>query len=106
MINAGANYVFGELHLSGQCLRVTYYDQTSPELSRRGLLVVWPPGFDARINDDVVQVVGPDGHVQATAGDTIRLSGRKMSDDSGEPPEWELGRRTGDELSRPLLAGW
>ena len=89
VINAGANYVFGELHLSGQCLRVTYYDQTSPELSRRGLLVVWPPGSDARINDDVVQVVGPDGHVQATAGDTIRLSGRKMSDDSGEPPEWD-----------------
>ncbi len=89
VINAGTDYVYGELFQSGPCLRVKYYDQTSPELSRLGLLVIWPPGFGLSVQDDVVQVVDQDGHLQAETGDTVRLSGRKVTEESGETPEWD-----------------
>ena len=89
VINSGDEYVFGELFQSGRCLRVTYRDQTSPELTREGLLVVWPPGFTAVVHDDVAQVVDAGGHVRAKTGDTVRLSGRKVRHDPGEVPEWD-----------------
>lgn len=87
VINSGDEYVFGELLRSGRCLRVSYTDQTDPELTRRGLLVVWPPGFRAQVSDDGVRAVDPAGHVLAKTGDTVRLSGRKLSDDSAQAPE-------------------
>lgn len=87
VINSGDEYVFGELRQSGRCLRISYIDQTYPELTRRGLLVIWPPGFHAVVHDDVVQVADPDGHVLAKTGDTVRLSGRKVSEDSTQAPQ-------------------
>ncbi|MCY4558754.1 MAG: hypothetical protein OXF79_20730 [Chloroflexi bacterium] len=89
VVNSGDDYVFGEIIRSGQCLRITYYDQTSPEVSREGLLVVWPPGFGAVVLDDAAQVLDPDDQVRASVGDTVRLSGRKMRQDTGEAPEWD-----------------
>lgn len=87
VINSGDEYVFGEVLRPGRCLRVSYTDQTDPELTRRGLLVVWPPGFRAQVSDDGVRVVDPAGHVLAKTGDTVRLSGRKVSDDPGHAPQ-------------------
>ena len=89
VINSGDQYVFGEIFQSGKCLRVTYRDQTSPELTREGLLVVWPPGFSAVVHDDVAQVMDAGGHVRAKNGDTVRLSGRKVRHQPGEAPEWD-----------------
>ena len=89
VINSGDQYVFGELFQSGNCLRVTYRDQVSPELTREGLLVVWPPGFSAVVQDDVAHVADSDGRILATTGDTVRLSGRKARHSVGEAPEWD-----------------
>ncbi len=89
VINSGDQYVFGELFQSGSCLRVTYRDQVSPELTREGLLVVWPPGFSAVVQDDVAHVADSDGRILATTGDTVRLSGRKARHPVGEAPEWD-----------------
>ena len=86
VINSGDQYVFGELFQSGNCLRVTYRDQVSPELTREGLLVVWPPGFSAVVQDDVAD---SDGRILATTGDTVRLSGRKVRPNTGEASEWD-----------------
>ena len=87
VINSGEEYVFGEILRAGPCLRVSYIDQSYPELARLGLLVVWPPGVRAHVHDDVVQVVDPAGTVLAKTGDTVRFSGRKVSEDSGQAPQ-------------------
>ena len=68
VVNTGANYVYGELLQSGVCLRVAYVDQTFPERTPDGLLVIWPAGFDFRVSDDIVRVVDQDGHVVASTG--------------------------------------
>ena len=77
--NRGDQYVYGELSLSSNCLRISYADQVDYQATRDGLLVVWPAGFDASNIGDLVEVTGADGTVVASVGQTLRLSGKKVS---------------------------
>ena len=108
--NRGDQYVYGELSISGDCLRVSYADQTDREATRDGLLVVWPTGFGNRTRNGVVEVTGTDGRVVAAEGQTVRMSGKKVSRQSASIDEWdwdngEAGRcggpfwLVGDEVS-------
>ena len=87
--NRGDQYVYGELSMSGDCLRVSYTDQTDREATRDGLVVVWPTGFDTRISSGVVEAMGTDGRVVAMEGQTVRLSGKKVSRHSERVDEWD-----------------
>lgn len=89
LVNRGDNYVYGELSLSGDCLRISYVDQVDREATRDGLLVVWPMGFDARTNRGVVEVTEPGDDVVAAEGQTLRLSGKKVSRQSAAIEEWD-----------------
>ena len=86
--NRGKQYVYGELSLSDNCLRISYFDQADPGGIRYGLLVVWPAGFDASNSGGVVEVTGADGSVVAAVGQTLRLSGRKVSRQSAAVDGW------------------
>ena len=88
--NRGNRYVYGELSVVGDCLRISYVDQVDREGTRHGLLVVWPAGFDFRTGgDDEVEVIGRDGIVTAAAGRMLRLSGKKVSRRSAEVDRWD-----------------
>ena len=89
--NRGDQYVYGELSIAGGCLRISYVDQVDREATRDGLLVVWPMGFGTRTSDGVVEVTGPDGRVVAAAGQTLRLSGKKVPDRLVLADEWDWG---------------
>ena len=86
--NRGRQYVYGELSLSDNCLRISYFDQADPGGTRYGLLVVWPAGFDTSNTGGVVEVTGADGAVVAAVGQTLRLSGRKVSRQSAAVDGW------------------
>ena len=102
----GTNYVYGELLQSGVCLRVAYVDQTFPERTPDGLLVIWPAGFDFRVSDDIVRVVDQDGHVVASVGERMRISGRWLSEEAGKSPEWDWsGGSAGDCVGPYWLVG-
>ena len=106
VVNTGANYVYGELLQSGVCLRVAYVDQTFPERTPDGLLVIWPAGFDFRVSDDIVRVVDQDGHVVASVGERMRISGRWLSEEAGKSPEWDWsGGSAGDCVGPYWLVG-
>ena len=104
-VNHGANYVYGELSLSGECLRISYIDPSRDPWTQDGLLLVWPAGFDVRTegggdSDDVVKVTGDDGDVVAAVGQTLRVSGKHTSDRFAVVDEWdwaggEVGHCTG-----------
>ncbi len=87
--NRGNQYVYGELSLSGNCLRISYVDQADREGTRDGLLVVWPMGFDVRISDGVVEVTEPGDDVVAAEGQAVRLSGKKVSRQSAAIEAWD-----------------
>ena len=89
--NRGDQYVYGELSIAGGCLRISYVDQVDREATRDGLLVVWPVGCGTRTSDGVVEMTGPDGLVVAAAGQTLRLSGKKVSDRLASADEWDWG---------------
>ena len=89
--NRGDRYVYGELSIAGGCLRISYVDQVDRKATRDGLLVVWPMGFGMRTSDGVVEMTGPDGRVVAAAGQTLRLSGKKVSDRLVSADEWDWG---------------
>ena len=95
--NRGDQYVYGELSIAGGCLRISYVDQVDREATRDGLMVVWPMGFGTQTSDGVVEVTGPDGRVVAAAGQTLRLSGKKVSDRLVSGDEWDWG---GGEVGR------
>ena len=80
--NRGNQYVYGELSISGDCLRVSYVDQTDRETTRNGLLVVWPTGFGNKTRNGVVEVTATDGRVVVAEGQTVRLSGKKSGPES------------------------
>lgn len=42
-------------------------------------LIVWPPGYSARVDDDVVHVIDKDGKNVANTGDEIYLGGDQVS---------------------------
>ena len=86
--NRGNQYVHGELSLLDGCLRISYADQVDREATRNGLLVVWPVGFEAQSGDRPVVVTGADGSVVAAEGQTLRLSGKKVSRESTATAEW------------------
>ena len=77
--------------IAGGCLRISYVDQVDRKATQDGLLVVWPMGFGTRTADGVVEVTGPDGRVVAAAGQTLRLSGKKVSDQLVSADEWVRG---------------
>ena len=87
--NRGDRYVYGELSIAGGCLRMSYVDQVDREATQDGLLVVWPVGFGTRTSDGVVEVAGPDGRVVAGTGQTLRLSGKKVSRRVASADEWD-----------------
>ena len=88
--NRGDRYVYGELSVVGDCLRISYVDQVDREGTRHGLLVVWPAGFDFRTGgDDEVEVIGRDGIVTAAEGQTLRLSGRKVLRQAAAIDRWD-----------------
>ena len=95
LVNRGDNYVYGELSLSGDCLRISYVDPSQDPWTQDGLLLVWPAGFDVRTerggdNDDVVvEVTGADGGVVAAIGQTLRVSGKHTSDRLAAVDEWD-----------------
>ena len=89
LINRGNYYVYGELSLSGDCLRISYVDQVDREATRDGLLLVWPEGFDVRANGDVAEVIGADGGVAAAVGQTLRVSGKRVPDNLATVDEWD-----------------
>ena len=86
--NRGKQYVYGGLPLSDNCLRISYFDQSDPGGIRYGLLVVWPAGFDASNTEGAVEVTGADGAVVAAVGQTLRLSGKKVSRQSAAVDGW------------------
>ena len=87
--NRGNQYVYGQLSLSGACLRISYVDQVDRQATRDGLLIVWPAGFEARTRGDTVEVTGADGRVVAAEGQTLRLSGKKVWRESAAIEEWD-----------------
>ena len=87
--NRGDQYVYGQLSLSGACLRISYVDQVDRQAIRDGLLVVWPAGFEAEIGDRLVAVTGADGRVVAAEGQTLRLSGKKVLRELAAIEEWD-----------------
>ena len=91
LVNRGDSYVYGELWRLGDCLRVSYVDQADRVGTRDGLLVVWPAGFEARVQDGLVEVFDPDGFAVAAVGQTLRMSGRRVS----EVGEWDWGEADG-----------
>ena len=101
-LNRGDRYVYGELSLVGDCLRISYVDQIDREGTRYGLLVVWPASFDVRTDGDVVEVVGSDGNTVAAEGQTLRLSGKKVSRQSAEADQWHWQGGDADHCAGPF----
>ena len=89
LVNRGDRYVYGELSLSGDCLRISYVDPSEDPWTQDGLLLVWTAGFDVRTEDDVVEVTGADGGVVAAIGQTLRVSGKHVSDRYAVVDEWD-----------------
>ena len=79
------------MSIAGGGLRISYVDQVDREATRDGLMVVWPMDFGTRTSDGVVKVTGPDGRVVAAAGQTLRLSGKRVSDRLAPADEWDWG---------------
>ena len=100
--NRGNQYVYGELSLSGNCLRISYFDQADPGGTRDGLLVVWPAGFDASNSGGMVEVTGVDGSVVAAVGRTLRLSGKKVSRQSAAGDGWSWYGEDVDRCGGPF----
>ena len=101
--NRGNQYVYGELSLSGDCLRISYVDQADREGTRDGLLVVWPAGFGVQTRGDVVVVTGADGDVVASVGQTLRLSGSKrVSLQSAAVDQWNWNGADAGQCSGPF----
>ena len=100
--NRGNQYVYGELSLSGNCLRISYFDQADPGGTRDGLLVVWPAGFDASNIGGVVEVTGVDGAGVAAVGQTLRLSGKKLSRQSAAGDRWSWYSEDVDRCGGPF----
>lgn len=73
--NWGTDYIFGELMLVGDCLRLSHIDPSETDYTPEGALIIWPAGF--RLNDDgaLVQVINTDGIIAARVGDNVRVSG-------------------------------
>ena len=89
LINRGHNYVYGELRLLGDCLRVSYLDSSRLDQTRDGLLLVWPADFSVRVRGDVVEVVDAADVVVASVGQNLRISGRHVSETSSRVVEWD-----------------
>ena len=94
LVNRGDNHVYGELSLSGECLRISYVDPSRHPWTQDGLLLVWPAGYDVRAkgggdSDDVVEVTGDNGGVVAAVGQTLRVSGKHTSDRYAVVDEWD-----------------
>ena len=100
--NRGDQYVYGELSISGECLRVSYADQTDREATRDGLMVVWPTGFENHTRNGVVEVTGTDGRVVAAEGQTVRLSGKKVSRQSAAIDEWDWDNGEAGQCGGPF----
>ena len=100
--NRGDRYVYGELSISDDCLRVSYSDQTDREATRDGLLVVWPIGFGNHTRNGVVEVTGTDGRVVAAEGQTVRLSGKKVLRRSAAIDEWDWGNDEAGQCGGPF----
>lgn len=100
--NRGDQYVYGELSISGGCLRVSYADQTDREATRDGLLVVWPTDFENHTRNGVAEVTGTDGRVVAAEGQTVRLSGKKVSRQSAAIDEWDWGNGEAGQCGGPF----
>ena len=49
--------------------------------SIRGELVLWPTSYSARLEHDVVEILGGSEQVIARVGETVQLSGGKISVD-------------------------
>ena len=106
LVNRGDRYVYGELSLSGDCLRISYVDPSEDPWTQDGLLLVWPAGFDVRTEDDVVEVTGADGGVVAAMGQTLRVSGKHVSDRYVVVDEWDWdGGETGHCAGPHWLVG-
>ncbi len=100
--NRGDQYVYGELSISGGCLRVSYADQTDREATRNGLLVVWPTGFENHTRNGVLEVTGTGGRMVAEAGQTVRLSGKKVSRQSAAIDEWDWDNGEAGQCGGPF----
>lgn len=100
--NRGDRYVYGVLSISGDCLRVSYVDRTDREATGDGLLVVWPTGFRNNTSDGVVEVTGTDGRVVAAEGQTVRLSGQKVSRQSAAIDEWDWDNGEAGQCGGPF----
>jgi hypothetical protein len=101
LVNPGNRYVYSELSLIGVCLRVPYIDQTYPERTPDGLLVIWPPGFDVRIRDNIVRVIDQDGYLAASVGETVRISGEYLSEEAGGSQEWNWSGESAGNCAGP-----
>ena len=77
LVNDGTNYVYGDLFMSGGCLRISYVDPDRDDITN-GLLPVWPAVVDLESRDGTVVVLDEEGRVLAREGDTARLSGRAV----------------------------
>lgn len=91
-VNSGANYVYGEIYASGNCLYVTYVDEGFRRGPVEGLLVVWPSGFRSDVSGGTVGVVNDEGVRVASVGDTVRITGRSLVDLSDVNWRWESGK--------------
>ena len=68
-ILAGDALLEGRLVSDSGCLRVV------PDPGVERYLVLWPPGFWARVVDEEIEVMNGGGHTIAVVGDSVRLGG-------------------------------
>ena len=54
VVNTGIDYLYGELFESNGCLRITYLGPYASDHIPTGIWLIWPPGFTARLVDDVI----------------------------------------------------
>lgn len=59
----------GRLIVVDRCLRITREDSSD------GRLVIWPPHYNARVNDGEIQILDNTGQVLAVVGERVHMGG-------------------------------
>ena len=89
VVNAGFDYLYGELFEADGCLRISYLGPHAEDHIPAGIWLIWPPGFTARLVDDVIEVVSQDGLLVATVGEMVRISGEWGREIRDDPAYWD-----------------
>ncbi len=94
VVNAGFDYLYGELFEADGCLRISYLGPHVEDHIPAGIWIIWPPGFTARRVDGVTEVVSQDGLLMARVGDKVRISGEWPRELVDDPTFWDWSEDT------------